>query len=247
MNMEANIKSTPAKLLAWLTGGLSSVIGICWAIITYVFPDPSVFGLGVVNWKNFLSFFAAFVFMMAMMIAMVAWRLPTIPRRMVNFTLAAGLSAGFFVIGMEYAKPSFEFAKAQERIVENDSPTLFGKRMEMVDSVRISLVNCNFIAQTPSCVFEFNSTNKDREVQVRSVSAVFEPDGNNLRLEKTLVGNEELKYGSIELVRNLNTKVTLIFKQTRNDLSTIPSVKLVLNGLDNYERVIKFNEVSAAR
>jgi hypothetical protein len=148
---------------------------------------------------------------------------------------------------MEYAKPSFEFAKAQERVVENDSPTLFGKRMEMVDNVRISLVNCNFIAQTPSCVFEFNSTNKDREVQVRSVSAVFEPDGNNLRLEKTLVGNEELKYGSIELVRNLNTKVTLIFKQTRNDLSTIPSVKLVLNGLDNYERVIKFNEVTAAR
>lgn len=117
----------------------------------------------------------------------------------------------------------------------------------MVDNVRISLLNCNFIAQTPSCVFEFNSTNKDREVHVRTVSAVFEPDGNNLRLEKTLVGNEELKSGSIELVRNLNTKVTLIFKQTRNDLSTIPSVKLVITGLDNYERVIKFNEVTAAR
>ena len=245
--MEATTKSTPAKLMAWLTGVLSSVIGICWAIVTYVFPDPSIFGLGVVNWKNFLSFFAAFVFMMAMMIAIFAWRLPTIPRRMVNFTLAAGLSAGFFVIGMEYAKPSFEFAKAQERVVENDSPTLFGKRMEMVDNVRISLASCNFIAQTPSCVFEFNSTNKDREIQVRSISAVFEPDGNNLRLDKTLVGNEELKYGSIELVRNLNTKVTLIFKQTRNDLSTIPSVKLVISGLDNYERVIKFNEVVAAR
>lgn len=247
MNMEATSKSTPAKLLAWMTGALSSVIGICWAIVTYVFPDPSIFGLGVVNWKNFLSFFAAFVFMMAMMIAIFAWRLPTIPRRMVNFILAAGLSAGFFVIGMEYAKPSFEFAKAQDLVVENESPTLFGKRIEMVDNVRISLLNCNFIAQTPSCVFEFNSTNKDREVQVRSVSAVFEPDGNNLRLEKTLVGNEELKSSSIELVRNLNTKVTLIFKQTRNDLSTIPSVKLVLNGLDNYERVIKFNEVTAAR
>lgn len=245
--MEANIKSTPAKLLAWLTGALSTVIGICWAIVTYVFPDPSVFGLGVVSWKNFLSFFAAFVFMIAMMIAILAWRLPALPRRMVNFILAASLSAGFFVIGMEYAKPSFEFAQAQERVVENDSPTLFGKRIEMVDNVRISLVNCNFIAQTPSCVFEFNSTNKDREVQVRTVSAVFEPDGNNLRLEKTLVGNEELTSGSIDLVRNLNTKVTLIFKQTRNDLSTIPSVRLVLNGLDNYERVIKFNEVTAAR
>lgn len=148
---------------------------------------------------------------------------------------------------MEYAKPSFEFARAQERVVENDSPTLFGKRIEMVDNVRISLVSCNFIAQPSSCVFEFNSTNKDREVQVRTVSAIFEADGNNLRLEKTLVDNEELKSGSIELVRNLNTKVTLIFKQARNDLSTIPSVKLGLNGLDNYERVLKFNDVTAAR
>jgi hypothetical protein len=245
--MEATTKSTPAKLLAWLTGALSTVIGICWAIVTYVFPDPSVFGLGFVNWKNFLSFFAALVFMIAMLIAILAWRLPTLPRRMVNFILAAGLSAGFFVIGMEYAKPSFEFAQAQERVIENDSPTLFGKRIEMVDNVRISLLNCNFIAQTPSCVFEFNSTNKDREVQVRSDSAVFEPDGSNLRLEKTLVGNEELNTSSIELVRNLNTKVTLIFRQTRNDLSSIPSVKLVLNGLDNYERVVKFNEITAAR
>ena len=54
--MEATSKSTPAKLLAWLTGALSTVIGVCWAVVTYVFPDPSVFGLGVVNWKNFLSF-----------------------------------------------------------------------------------------------------------------------------------------------------------------------------------------------
>jgi hypothetical protein len=94
MNMEDTTKITAAKLLAWLTGGLSTLIGICWAIVTYVFPDPSVLGLGVVNWKNFLSFFAAFVFMIAMMIAMLAWRLPTLPRRMVNFILAAGLSAG---------------------------------------------------------------------------------------------------------------------------------------------------------
>lgn len=246
--MEAKtIKNTPAKLMAWLTGILSSVIGICWAIVTYVFPDPSIFGLGVVNWKNFLSFFAAFVFMMGMMIAIFSWRLPLIVSRMVGFIVASGLSACFFVIGMEYAKPSFEFAKAQERVVENDSPTLFGKRIEMVDNVRITLVDCNFIAQTPSCVFEFNSTNKDRNISVRNESAVFEPDGNNLRLDKTLVGNEELKYGPVELVRNLNTKVTLIFKQSRNDLRTIPSVKLVINGLDNYERVIKFNEVTATR
>lgn len=245
--MEATLQSTPTKLLAWLTGALSTVIGLCWAVITYVFPDPTVFGLGVVNWKNFLSFFAAFVFMGALLLSIMTWRLPTFLRRTVNLVLAAALSAGFFVIGSEYAKPSFEFAREQDRIIENDSPTLLGKRVEMVDNVRISLVSCNFIAQTPSCVFEFNSTNKDREIQVRTVSAVFEPDGNNLRLEKTLVGNEELKYGSIELVRNLSTKVTLIFKQTRNDLSTIPSIKLVLSGFDNYERVVKFNEVSAAR
>ncbi len=247
MNMEVTSKSAPAKLLAWLTGALTTVIGICWAIITYVFPDPAVFGLGVVNWKNFLSFFAAFVFMGAILIAIMAWRLPTLLRRIVSFGLAAGLSASFFMIGMEYAKPSFEFAKQQTRIVENDSPTLLGKRVEMLDNVRISLVNCNFIAQTPSCVFEFNSTNKDRKIQLHNTSAIFEPDGNSLRLEKTLVGNEEVKYGPFELVRNLNTKVTLIFKQSRNNLSTIPSIKLVMGGLENYQQVLKFNEVTATQ
>ncbi len=245
--MEATIQNTPAKLLAWLTGTLSTLIGLCWAVITYVFPDPTVFGLGVVNWKSVLTVFATFIFMAALMVSIMTWRLPTVLRRFVNLILAVGLSAGFFVIGMEYAKPSFEFAQEQDRIIENDSPTLLGKRMEMVDNVRINLSGCNFVAQTPSCVFEFTSTNKDREISVRTVSAVFEQDGNNLRLEKILVGNAELKYGSIELVRNLSTKVTLIFQQTRNDLSTIPSVKLVLNGFGNYERVVKFNEVATAR
>lgn len=56
--MEATIQNTSAKLLAWLTGALSSVIGICWAVITYVFPDPTVFGLGVVHWKTVLTVFA---------------------------------------------------------------------------------------------------------------------------------------------------------------------------------------------
>lgn len=245
--MEATVQTTPAKLLALLTGALSTVLGLCWAVITYVFPDPTVFGLGVVNWKNILVVFATFIFLSAAMVSIFTWRLPTIARRVVNLVLAVGLSYGFFIIGMEYAKPSFDFAQQQSRVIENDSPTLLGKRMEMVDNVRISLLNCNFIAQTPSCVFEFNSTNKDREIQVRSVSAVFETDGNNLRLDKTLVGNEELKYGNIELVRNLNTKVTLIFKQTRNDLSTIPSVKLVISGLENSDQVVKFNDVAAAR
>lgn len=246
--MEATAQNTPTKkLLLWLTGALSSVIGLCWTVITYVFPDPTIFGLGVVNWKSVLIVFATFIFMAALLVSILTWRLPTFLRRTINFILAVGLSAGFFVIGMEYAKPSFEFAQNQARVVENDSPTLLGKRIEMVDNVRISLLNCNFIAQTPSCVFEFTSTNKDREIQVRTISAVFEPDGNNLRLEKTLVGNEELRTGNIELVRNLNTKVTLIFKQSRNDLSTIPSVKLVLSGLENFDQVVKFNEVTAIK
>jgi len=93
--MEANIQSTPTKLLAWLTGLLSTVIGLCWAVITYVFPDPTVFGLGVVNWKNFLSFFAAFVFMGALLLSVMTWRLPTFLRRTVNLILAAALCAGF--------------------------------------------------------------------------------------------------------------------------------------------------------
>ncbi len=242
--MEATIQNTSAKLLAWLTGALSSVIGICWAVITYVFPDPTVFGLGVVHWKTVLTVFATFIFMAALMVSIMTWRLPTALRRLVNLVLAVGLCTGFFVIGMEYAKPSFTFAKDQDRIIENDSPTILGQRMEMVDNVRINLNSCNFAAQTPSCLFEFTSTNKDRQISFRHMTAVFEADGNNLRLEKTLVGNTPLKHGNIELVRNLPTKVTLIFQQTRNDLSTIPAVKLVLNGFSHYEQVVKFTDVN---
>lgn len=49
-----------------------------------------------------------------------------------------------------------------------------------------------------------------------------------------LVGNKALRPVPITLLCNLNTKVTLIFKQTRNDFSSMPSTTLVLNGLDNY-------------
>jgi hypothetical protein len=244
--MEVTSTSKSAKILTWITGVLSTVAGICWAAITYVFPDPTILGLGVLNWKNFLSFFAAFVFMGAMLIAIMTWRLPTLLRRMVNLVLAAGLCAIFFVIGMEYAKPSFEFAQKQNQAIENDSPTLMGKRIEMVDNVRVNLLDCRVAAQIPSCAFEFTSTNRDREISFYSQTSLFEPNGNALRIDRIVVGNVSGNHSAnIDLVRNLATRITVIFEPTREQIATIPSVKLMLSGMENSMQVIKFNDVAA--
>lgn len=234
------------RVLAWITGSLSSVIGLCWAVITYVFPDPSILGLGVVNWKHFLSFFGAFVFMVAMLIAVLAWRLPAFVRRTVNFVLAIGLSTVFFVIGMEYAKPSFEFARNQNKVIENDSPTLLGKRVEMVDNVRINLVGCRVSAQIPSCAFEFTSTNRDRDISFNGQTSFFEPNGNALKIEKVVVGSVSGRYGNdIALVRGLATSITLVFEPTREQISTVPAVKMAISGMENGRQVVSFRDVKA--
>ncbi|MGF6695256.1 hypothetical protein M2318_005358 [Metapseudomonas resinovorans] len=246
--MDAIKNSRTSKALAWIAATLTSVASVAWAVITYVFPDPTIFGLEAINWKNFLSFFAAFVFMVVIVVAIQARRLPGIFRGAVNLLLAAGLSAIFFLIGMEYAKPSFEFAQEQTKFIENDSQTLLGKRIEMVDKVRISLVDCRFVAQTPSCTFEFNSTNRDRQISINSQTTLFEPNGNALTIERIVVGNTPThSYDSIELVRDLNTKITLIFKSTREEVREIPSVKLVMSGFENSNQVVKFNEVLALK
>ena len=239
-------QSKTSKMLAWIVAALSTVAGIFWAVITYVFPDPSIFGLEVVNWKNFLSVCATFVFMSAVIIAIKARSLPVYVRGTLNLVLAVALSAAFFEIGMEYAKPSFEFAQNQQKNIENDSPTLLGKRIEMVDNVRISLLDCRVVAQTPSCTFEFTSTNADREIGFSNETSFFEPNGGALRIDRVVLGNQPItRISDIELVRNLATKVTLVFEPTRESIKTIPSVKLVMQGWENGRQVIKFNEVAA--
>lgn len=182
----------------------------------------------------------------AMLVAIISMRLPTILRRMVNVLLAAGLCAAFFIIGMEYAKPSFEFAQNQTRMIENDSPTLLGKRIEMVDNVRINLIDCRVVAQIPSCSFEFTSTNRDRKLSFHGETSFFEPNGNALRIDKVVVGNVAARYSNnIELIRNLDTRITIIFEQTREHIEASPSVKLVLGGLENSKQVVSFRDVPA--
>lgn len=234
------------KILAKAVATLSSIAGAFWAVITYVFPDPTVLGLGVVNWKNLLSFCAAFVFMGAILVALLSRRLPIYLRAVIHLILAAGISASFFVIGMEYAKPSFDFAKQQQESIENDSPTLMGGRVEMIDNVRISLGGCRVIAQVPSCTFEITSTNRDRNIGFNSETSFFEPGGSALNIERVVVGSRsENHLSNIALVRNLTTKITLVFQPTRESITTIPSIRLVIDGLENSRQVIKFNEVAA--
>lgn len=245
--MEATpTQSKLAKALTGVAAAISSLAAGMWAIITYVFPDPSVLGLGVVNWKNFLSFCAAFLFLVVVMIARKADRFPKLIRGSVNFLLAAGLSSAFFILGMEYAKPSFAFAQNQQKAVENDSPTLFGGRIEMVDNVKVQLTECRVVAQTPTCAFELTSTNRDREIGFSPETSFFEPTGGSLRIDRIVIGNtpSNRTYG-IPLVRNLATQITVIFQPTREKIDKIPSVKLVMNGLEHSNQIVKFNDVAS--
>ena len=121
-----------------------------------------------------------------------------------------------------------------------------GARVEMIDALRIRLVNCNIIAQTPSCTLELTSTNGDRKIGFSSHTTFFEPNGGSLDLEKIFIGNKESRrtYG-IELAKGLPTQVTLVFQSTQNDIDHIPSVKLVMQGLENRNQVIKFNDLKS--
>lgn len=234
------------KTLAGIIAFLSAVVAAMWAIITYVFPDPTIFGLGIINWKNLLSFVAAFVFLSALVASWRASGFPKVIRGALNLLLAAGLSISFFIIGMEYAKPSFEFARRQNAVVENDGPTLLGERLETIDNVRIRLIDCRITAQTPSCIFEIISTNRDREIKFDSDSRLFEPAGSGLKVDHIVIGNTPNKrHEYVSLVRNLSTRVTLIFEPTREQFENIPSVKLVMHGLGTSKKVIKFSDVGA--
>lgn len=242
--MEAVLTNKSSKALRWVAAALSSVIGICWAVITYVFPDPSVFGLGALNWRNVLCFFAAFVFLIALWVLVMSWRLPRALTHTVSLLVTTGLCALFFIIGTEYAKPSFDFAQTQDRTIENDSPTMLGKRIVMVSGVRIEMISCRVEAQIPSCRLGLTSTNRDREVYFSSNSRIFTPNGNKLGISSLIVGDTDARYyNQFDLVRGLTTQVTVIFEQATGLTSAIPAVRLVMSGLDRNEQTISFRDV----
>lgn len=240
----------PTKLSIILTkvmGGITALVGVLWGVITYVFPDPSVFGFSVefLNWKNMIIFVSAFTLLGAVSIAWQARRLPGVLHNLIMVLLAVMLSGIFFKLGSEFAKPSFEFARAQKVFIENDNANVFGKRAEMVDNVRIELVECEQNGQSPTCVLQLINSNSDREFRLRQPTSLFEETGGALNLSQLRVGDSKFdRWDAFQLVRNVPTRLTLVFETARNRVKTSPALKLTFKDRDGKDNVLKFNDVS---
>ncbi|WP_445619881.1 hypothetical protein ACUN8C_14545 [Kushneria sp. Sum13] len=244
MNAESSSQQQTSRFPSKLITVVGTVLSACWAFITYMFPDPSTLDWFFFSWEGFIYFCAACFLMIAFFIAFITRKLHRYIKSTISIILALALALSFFVLGKEYAKPSLGFT--DQNIIENNTPVFTGARVEMIEALRVQLVSCNIIAQTPSCTLELTSTNSDREIGFTSNTTFFEPNGGSLKLEKIFIGNKESRrtYG-IELARGLPTRITLVFQSTQNDIDHIPSVKLVVQGLENRNQVIKFNDLKS--
>lgn len=231
-------------LITRIMGGISALLATMWGLITYVFPDPSVFGLSFLNWKNLILFMSAFVFLCVIYLGWYASRLPQMLKGAMLVILAAGLSVIFFALGGEYAKPSFDFARDQQKFIENGGANLLGKRLEVVDGVRIELLGCEKIGRQPNCAFELTNTRLDSEFRFESQTTLFEESGGALNVDKMQVGSSKFTYrDAFPLVRGIPTRVTLAFEQGRGDLKQAPALKLRVRVGREEDAVVKFNEV----
>lgn len=165
-------------------------------------------------------------------------------RGSLQIVLTACLSFGFFTLGAEFAKPSFEFARLQSKVVENEGTNLLGKRMEILDNVRIELEGCENIGRLPTCTLEMTNLNVDRAFRFDSGTQLFDEKGGPLSPDKIRVGQfEENYWGRFELVRNVPTRVTLTFQQSASKLTKTPAIKLAFRDLNNDSLMLKFSEI----
>lgn len=144
--------SRTQKLTSLITrgmAGLGVLLGAMWALITYVVPDPSVFGFSFISWKNVVLLVSTFMFLGAVSIGWQIRNYTPLLRGCLQFVIISGVSFGFFILGTEYAKPSFEFAKLQAKIVENEGSNLLGKRMEVWTMFVLSLLVAKISADCP--------------------------------------------------------------------------------------------------
>lgn len=232
-----------ASFIARAMTGLGILLGVMWALITYVVPDPSVFGFSFINWRNVVLLVSTFTFLGAVSVGWQSRNLPTMLRGTLQFLLISGLSLIFFILGTEYAKPSFEFAKVQSKIVENEGANLLGKRMEVLDNVRLELVSCENIGRLPTCTFELTNLDVDRDFQFHSSTRLFDETGGPLQPSTLRVGQVEDSWMRLQLIRNVPTRVTLVFQQANNKLSRTPAIKLVFRSKGGEDQVLKFSDV----
>lgn len=237
--------SKVASLVARVMTGLGVVLGLMWALITYVVPDPSVFGFSFINWKNVVLLVSTFTVLGALSISWQMRNLPAMLRGSMQFLLITGLSAIFFILGTEYAKPSFEFAKVQSKIVENEGANLLGKRMEVLDNVRVELSGCENIGRLPTCTFELTNLDVDRDFRFDGATRLFDETGGPLQPATIRVGQVEDYYGlQFQLVRNVPTRATLTFQRANDKLTRTPAIKLVFSNRNSETQTLKFTDVA---
>ncbi|MDR0277716.1 MAG: hypothetical protein LBJ37_07515 [Paucimonas sp.] len=232
-------------LAARITTGLGVVLGGMWAMITYLVPDPSVFGFGFINWRNIVLLVSVFTVLGALSIC---WQIRNLPRMLHGTALTllvVGLSFAFFILGTEYAKPSFEFAKVQSTVIENDGNNLLGKRMEVVDGVRVELAGCENIGRYPNCTFILTNLDMDRDFRFENTSRFFDESGAPVSIKELRVGQQPWNYWhSFQLLRNVPTTVSLVFQETGRKVEHCPSIKLMISTRDNGTQALKFNDVT---
>ncbi|KFE54181.1 hypothetical protein [Pseudomonas syringae] len=239
-------RSKTSMLFTKISAGVGSLLGVLWGLFTYVFPDPSVFGINLefLNWRTMIALVSVVTFLIAFWIAFLANKLPRPLKYTVWLLLSLMLCGVFFKLGSEYAKPSFEFARGQKLIQENDSSNVFGKRVETVDDVRIELQECEQNGQAPTCTLVLTNNTSDRNFRLVSPSSLFEEAGGALNLAQLRVGDAKFdRWDSFQLIRNVPTRLTLIFEATKARVKVSPALKLTFRNRDSNESVLKFNEV----
>ncbi|WP_413704514.1 hypothetical protein [Pseudomonas sp. Pseusp16] len=225
--------------------GLGVVLSGLWALITYAVPDPSVFGFSFISWKSVVLVVSTFLLLSAISIGWQIRNFTPVIRGVLQFCMVIGLSFGFFILGTEYAKPSFEFAKVQSKMVENEGNNLLGKRMEVLDNVRFELLGCENIGRLPTCTFELTNLNVDRIFRFEDGTRMFDESGGPLKPESIRVGQvEDYYYRQFQLVRNVPTRVTLLFQQSNSKLSKTPAIKLSFQDKNSEYLMLKFTDVA---
>lgn len=232
-----------------ISAGIGGMLGVLWGLFTYLFPDPSVFGLNVefVNWKTLIAVVSVLTLLAALGICILAAKLPNVLKLGVWLSLTLILCAVFFKLGGEYAKPSFEFARAQKLTVENAGSNVFGKRTETIDDVRIELLDCDQNGQSPTCTMELLNKGADREFRFLNPLSLFEETGGALSLIQLRVGDAKYdRWDNFQLIRNVPTRVTLTFEAAKGRVKTSPALKLMFRDRDGKENVLKFTDVKVS-
>ncbi|KAA8716100.1 hypothetical protein [Pseudomonas cannabina] len=235
-----------SAIFAKISLGISGMIGVIWSIFTYLFPDPAVLGLSVdfINWKTLIIIVGTVMVFSGLGIAILARKLPSVLILGVWLGLALFLCAVFFRLGGEYAKPSVEFARSQTLFTENESANLFGKSSETVDNVSMELLGGDQNGQSPTCTLELTNKSADRDFRFLNPISLFEETGGALGLSQLRVGDAKYdRWDSFQLIRNVPTRVTLIFEAAKGRVKQSPALKLTFRDREGKENVLKFNEV----